>query len=127
MDLDFHSDIQGTDILITHPIIGVGDMEDITIPGAHTGIGEGIHPGMEAPTGRDITADTIMGITTGTGMQLHTGTDTWTAGTHTDMHQPQTPAMEVPRDQPITIPGTGAGQPIPRVPAYLHREMALAV
>ena len=125
--MDFHSDIQGTDIPITHPIIGVGDMEDITIPGAHTGIGEGIHPGMEAPTGRGTTMDIIMDIMTGImGMQLHTDMDIWTAGTIMDTDHPPTPPIRVRRALLITIPDTGAGLPIPGAPAVQNREMVLA-
>ncbi len=110
------------DTLVALPIMGVGDMVDTTIPGVLTVIME------EVLTGRDTTMGIITDIMTAPpDMLLLTDTVIWIAGTLTDMPQPQTPPMTDPRGLLITIPGTGAGRPIPRVPALPHREMARVV
>jgi len=102
-------------------------MVDTTIHGVHMVIMEEVIM-EEALTGRDTTMGTTMAITTGTTDMLPlTDTVTWIAETITDMAQPQTPPTTDPRELPITIPGTGAGRPIPRVPALPHRGMALVV
>ncbi len=99
--------------------MGVGDMVDTTIPGVHTVIMAA------APTGRDTTMATTMVITTCTTEMLPlTDTVTWIAETIMDMAHHQTPPTTDPRGLPITIPGTGAGRLIPRVPVLLHRGMA---
>ena len=122
MEWECHLDIQVTDTHTAHPITGVGDMVDTTIPGVLTDIME------EALTGRDTTMATTMAITTGTTDMLPlTDTVTWIAETITDMAQPQTPPTTDPRELTITIPDTGAERPIPRVPALPHRGMALVV
>ena len=110
------------DTPVTLPIMGVGDMEATTIPGVHTVIME------EVPTGLDTTMViiTVTMIDT-TELQLHTDTVIWIAGIITDMDHHQTPPTTDPKGLPITIPGTGAEQPIPRVPAHPHRGMARVV
>jgi len=110
------------DTLVTLPIMGVGDMEATTIPGVHTVIME------EVPTGPDTTMVIITVTMTGTTeVQLHTDTVIWIAGIITDMVPPQTPPTTDPKGLAITIPGTGAGQPIPRVPVHPPRGMARVV
>jgi hypothetical protein len=97
-------------------------MVDTTIPGVHTVIME------EAPTGRDTTMGTTMAITTDpTDILILTDTVIWIAGILTDMVHPQTPPTMDPKGLPITIPGTGAERPIPRVPAHPPRGMARVV
>ena len=107
---------------VTLPIMGVGDMEATTIPGVHTVTME------EVPTTPDTTMVIItVTMTATTDMQPHTNTAIWIAGILTDMVHPQTPPTTDQKGPPITIPGTGAERPIPRVPAHPPRGMARVV
>jgi hypothetical protein len=104
------------DTPVTLPIMGVGDMVDTTIPG--------VLMGMEVLTGPDTTMGTTMAITAmTTDMPLPTVTVTWITGTLMAMVHPQTLPTRVPKGLRITIPGTGAEQPIPRAPAVPLNEM----
>lgn len=110
------------DTLVTLPIMEVGDTEATTIPGVHT------VTMVEVPTILDTTMVIITGtMTATTDMQPHINMVIWIAGILTDMVHPQTPPTTDPKGPPITIPGTGAEQPIPRVPAHPPREMAQVV
>ena len=110
------------DTLVTLPIMGVGDMEATTIPGVHTVIMEAV------PTGPDTTMVIITVTMTGTTeLKLHIDTVIWIAGILTDMLHPLTLPTTDPKGLPITIPGTGAEQPIPKVPVHPHRGMAQVV
>ena len=122
MDLVSLLDTQVTETPITLPIMGDGDMEATTIPGVHTVIME------EVPTGPDTTMVIItVTMTDTTELQIHTDTVIWIAGIITDMVHPQTPPTMDLKGLPITIPGTGAERPIPRVPAHPPRGMAQVV
>jgi len=123
-----HSVNPVTDPPIILPIMGVGDMVVTTIPGALMVIMEGIILDTVVHTGRDTTMVTIMAImATTTHMQLLTDTVIWIAGILTDMLHPLTLPTTDPKGLPITIPGTGAEQPIPKVPVHPHRGMARVV
>ena len=127
MDLVSLLDTQVTVTPIILPIMEVGDMEATTIPGAPTDM-EDIILTMEVPTGPDTTMVIItVTITDTTELQLHTDTVIWIAGIITDMDHHQTPPTTDPKGLPITIPGTGAERPIPRVPAHPPRGMARVV